>query len=251
MIELACPKCGRGGSIPNQKINSRLVCKKCFVVFHMNTAGRTILGEPNIEAPRAEAQNSTLSSRLPSADDFANLKDSLTSFTPKQLGIGAGALAVLGIAWMIFSQAPESLSDCTTATAIRFAADDLGYLKEIATKDTVDDIVRWFDTVHPKLVKIRSQWKSKEAEVRVMVIDENRKQRSGEAEAFVYPVGSSGSSNALASNGGTSSSPVEPLELKLHWTLDKSGRWRLNGLRTFQLAGGSSPSLAGSPAGEP
>ncbi|MHC5540625.1 hypothetical protein ACYOEI_20600 [Singulisphaera rosea] len=250
MIELACPKCGRGGSIPNQKINSRLVCKKCFVVFHMNTSGRTILGEPNTEVPKSETQTSTLSSRLPSADDFANLKDSLTSFTPKQAGIAAGVVAVLGIGWMIFSQPPESLSDCTTATAIRFAADDLGYLKEIATKDTVDDIVRWFDAVHPKLVKIRSQWKNKETEVRVMVIDENRKQRSGEAEAFVYPVGSAGSGTALASNAGASLGPVEPLELKLHWKLDK-GRWRLDGLRTFQLAGGSPPSLAGASAGEP
>lgn len=46
MIDLVCPHCGRAGSAPEDKVNSRLVCKKCHMVFHLSPSGRATPGEP-------------------------------------------------------------------------------------------------------------------------------------------------------------------------------------------------------------
>ena len=46
MIPMACPSCGRRGSIPHDKVNSRLHCKKCNAIFHMDAAGHVVMGEP-------------------------------------------------------------------------------------------------------------------------------------------------------------------------------------------------------------
>src|SRR5262245_35123227 len=50
MPELSCPQCGRSGNVPRTKLDSRLVCKKCHAVFHMDKAGRVVLGEPHSES---------------------------------------------------------------------------------------------------------------------------------------------------------------------------------------------------------
>ena len=34
------------GTVPRDKAHSRLVCKKCNAIFHMNATGRAVLGEP-------------------------------------------------------------------------------------------------------------------------------------------------------------------------------------------------------------
>ena len=52
MIDMKCPSCGAGGRIPKEKVNTRLVCKKCLRVFHVTSAGNTVLGEP--AAPKDE-----------------------------------------------------------------------------------------------------------------------------------------------------------------------------------------------------
>src|SRR5438105_3804085 len=46
MIEMSCPRCGAGGRVPRNKINARLVCKKCLQVFHLTPGGHAVLGEP-------------------------------------------------------------------------------------------------------------------------------------------------------------------------------------------------------------
>jgi hypothetical protein len=237
MIDLACPKCGRAGQIPREKINTRLVCKKCLVVFHVNTSGRTLLGEPhNVEGPKAETHQHD-GPRLPSFEDFGSLKESMPVVSPKSLLIGLGALVVGGLLFLLMTREPESLGQTATATAERFAADDLAYLKQIATSDTIDDVVRWFDAVHPSLVKSREQWKTSGTKVQVMIVDEDRKQRRGEAHAYIYPAAASshGTSITEAANAVTSTgaATTQPVDLKLLWILDGAGHWKLDGRQTF------------------
>src|SRR5215212_2799528 len=78
MIDLACPNCGRAGSIPREKINTRLVCKKCHVAFHMNTAGRTLLGEPHQEVGKPEVvHHHSDPTRLSTFENLGGIKESL------------------------------------------------------------------------------------------------------------------------------------------------------------------------------
>jgi len=243
MIDLACPSCGRAGSIPREKINTRLNCKKCHVVFHVNTAGRALLGEPHVEPQKPEHHHHEglhLPS-LPSFEGLDGLKDGLPQVSLRSLGVGAAAIAILGGLFMFLTKPPESLADSARRTAERFADDDLTYLKQIATSETIDDVVRWFDTVHPQLVKSRERWKSREANVQVMVIGEDPKQRKGEAQAFIYPAGATSRVSAIAAaadSTATAASPAgqQPIDLRLHWVLDRNGTWRLDGLQTLQAA---------------
>ena len=46
MIEMKCPGCGAGGRAPRDKMNTRMVCKKCLKVFHLSPSGTPVLGEP-------------------------------------------------------------------------------------------------------------------------------------------------------------------------------------------------------------
>lgn len=238
MIDLACPKCGRAGSIPREKINQRLVCKKCLVVFHMNTAGRTLLGEPQADTSKTDSHPHE-GSHMPSFEGLGGLKDNLPTVSGKSLLLGVAAIVVGGGLFMFMTKPPESLAERAKITAERFAQDDLAYLKEIASSDSIDDVVRWFDAVHPQFVKNRAQWKSRDANVQVMIIGEDRRQRRGEAQAFIYPAqGSSHSASiAKAADAATSSgeAPPPPVDLKLHWILE-SGRWRLDGKQTLEAA---------------
>jgi len=237
MIDLACPHCGRAGSIPREKINTRLVCKKCLVVFHVNTVGRTLLGEPSVVVPAKSDTQAHDGRRLPSLEELSGLKDSLPVVTPRSLMIGLGVLVVLGGIFMFVTRTPESLADAATSTAERFAADDLIYLKQAATSDTIDDVVRWFDVVHPQLVKSREQWKASGTKIQVMVVDEDSKQRRGEAHAYIYPAQGSthGTSITEAANAVSSSgaATTQPVDLRLRWVLDRSGHWKLDGRETL------------------
>src|SRR4051794_22207543 len=51
MIDLECPFCGRVGSVPREKANTKLVCKKCHMIFHMSPTGRALPGEPPVPRP--------------------------------------------------------------------------------------------------------------------------------------------------------------------------------------------------------
>lgn len=242
MIELACPSCGRAGSIPREKINTRLTCKKCHVVFHVNTTGRTLVGEPHVEPPKVEHHHHHEGLHLPTFESLDGLTESLPKISPRTLGIGATGCAVVVGLFMFLTRPPESLAVSAQRTAERFANDDLSYLKQIATTETIDDVVRWFDIVHPLLVKNREQWKSREARIQVMVVGEDHGQRKGEAQAFIYPATASTAShvNAIAaaadSTTTTGSSIQQPLDLRLHWVLDRNGTWKLDGQQTFQAA---------------
>ena len=54
MIEMACPRCGAGGRVPRDKMNARLVCKKCLQVFHLKAGGVAVLGEPPVQKDNSE-----------------------------------------------------------------------------------------------------------------------------------------------------------------------------------------------------
>src|SRR5437763_827255 len=101
MIDLACPNCGRAGSIPREKINTRLVCKKCHVAFHMNTAGRTLLGEPHLETAKPETTHHHDGPRMPSLEGLGGLKDSLPAVSIRSLLLGVAAIVVGGSLFLI------------------------------------------------------------------------------------------------------------------------------------------------------
>ncbi|MGZ6057713.1 MAG: hypothetical protein ACXWOV_19350 [Isosphaeraceae bacterium] len=44
MLAIKCPACGAEGRASKEKIQTRLVCRKCLRVFHVTPSGKTVLG---------------------------------------------------------------------------------------------------------------------------------------------------------------------------------------------------------------
>ncbi|WP_422924937.1 hypothetical protein [Singulisphaera sp. PoT] len=247
MLELACPSCGRGGTIPKQKVNTRLVCKKCRVVFHMTPAERTVLGEPLGDVLKVNPKPVEEERRASASEGIENLADNLTggldgfreilkTASPKQLGIAAAVIVVLGIGWTLMNAAPENLTDVTNLAATQFTADDLDSVKAVASSGTAEDVARWYEAVHPRLVKARERWKTNTTHLTVVVMSQDDEKRVGESRAFVYPGPATPAPTTDSSGAASDGSSIQPLELIMHWTLEGS-RWRLNGKQTAQTAG--------------
>src|SRR5579883_3172186 len=128
MVELDCPKCGRGGSIPKKQINTRFVCKKCNAVFYMNPSGRTILGEPPRD-PSAPAPTRPGREELPMEGlDLDRIRESINKL---KLVPTLAVLFVLGLGYLAIAYAfgpPESLADRSMYAAMAVAEGDTNKL---------------------------------------------------------------------------------------------------------------------------
>src|SRR5947209_6580362 len=107
MVELECPKCGRGGGVPKEKVNTRLVCKKCHSVFYVTSAGRTILGEPPLVVSKHETSKGPSVPRMPSLEGMEGLKDSVSSIPVKKLAAALILVLLVGGGWTLLNQPPE------------------------------------------------------------------------------------------------------------------------------------------------
>ena len=94
MIEMKCPACGAEGRAPKDKINTRLVCKKCLRVFHLTPSGRAVIGEPP-QAAVAPVKAVDPTEKIELALNFewlGGIKRVVTS--PKVLAVVGGLLVV-------------------------------------------------------------------------------------------------------------------------------------------------------------
>jgi hypothetical protein len=146
-------------------------------------------------------------------------------------------LAVVGLAWGVISylrRAPEGLDAFATETALALANNDQSYLKTMTTPETQEDLAKWSDLVRPQLESLKKQSPGGELDVSVVVIDQNRKQRTGLVSAFLTPSAGAGGDASVTSRD--SGPRAHPLELPLHWVLDRWGKWRLDGRMTLLSA---------------
>ena len=118
MIDMKCPSCGAGGRIPREKVNTRLVCKKCLRVFHVTSGGSTVLGEPAApkDQPRPAKRSRESASRdtVDRFDDVAasTLEDRLPQIhadDPRRSSVAIVLLSALGY-WLFSRQTIETQS---------------------------------------------------------------------------------------------------------------------------------------------
>lgn len=241
MIELACPSCGRGGQVPREKLYTRLVCRKCHVVFHMDPSGRPVVGEPIIASKdptrrgkEKEGDHHTVfeSIHLPTLDDLTSLKDNFSDGSlPVKPVLGVlGGVVLLWLAFSLISRPAEAVADRAREAMQALANDDLGRLKSFASESTRDDLVRWYDVAHSRLESSRNAWATKATTVQVVVIEENRPDSKGEVEAFIVPSETETQTASVLPSGnskpGTKSAANNgPLGFHLHWVWSGSHWW--------------------------
>lgn len=251
MIELACPSCGRAGQIPREKMNARLVCKKCHVVFHMDPGGRPILGEPHTGSSKDQRKHTNQGEHhsifevfhLPTLGDLTHLGDNLSDYRfPVKPVLGVlGALVVVWVGFSIFSGPPESVADRARTAVEALTHDDLDRLKTYATDKSRDDLVRWYDAAHARLEENRQSWPSKDATVQVVVVEENIKSQRGEVEALIVPAQVPTQSASVIPTGsskpaGKKAGAAGPLAFHMHWVWSGS-HWWLDGRQSLAVIG--------------
>ena len=76
MIPIECPKCGREGHVPPDRLNAKLTCRGCQAVFHLDNTGRMVMGppgDPEKDKNKPHVQYSKPGPAFDSAEAWANI----------------------------------------------------------------------------------------------------------------------------------------------------------------------------------
>ncbi|MDB5352520.1 MAG: hypothetical protein JWN86_3767 [Planctomycetota bacterium] len=152
MIPMSCPSCGRRGNVPLDRLNTRMHCKKCDAVFHLDATGKPVLGEP----PTVKGSKSKTSRPKDEPLDPIGIVAAKLAYTPKPVWMTllvALGLGVLYYGYTLFgsgsSFTKEQEISLKVVTAARAVLDkDLATLKAMATNDSQDEIVKAVEVFH-------------------------------------------------------------------------------------------------------
>lgn len=243
MIEMSCPRCGAGGRVPREKVNSRLVCRKCLQVFHLSPSLHPVMGEPPAQkaAPKERVARERVELELPGLEGFGEKLARIKLPDAKTLGITAGVLLAVAFFWWLFSKKSVEQQSHDLTAAIRRM--DLDVTSAMALPGTEMEAMKWLGDVAKEYVDLKLNLGNLEPGETVSVQENS----DGSAQSLIV----------FSREGATSTGPLsveqaaslEPqsgeakksLELVVYWAKDTWATWRLDGKRTLETATRSSP----------
>src|SRR5947208_1660602 len=141
MIEMSCPRCGAGGRVPRNKLNARLVCKKCLQVFHLTPGGQAVPGEPppSKEASKERAPRERIEFDASALEGLGQKLAKIRLPDAKILGVvGLVLLITAGVAWLLSRESVETRSR-QIANAI--SKGEVGVVIGLAVPGTENDAI--------------------------------------------------------------------------------------------------------------
>jgi hypothetical protein len=158
MIPMACPSCGRRGRVPPDRLNTRMHCKKCDAVFHMDRSGKIVLGDPD-EVARGKKPKKVKSKKEKDLIDLgfsgviASIPKPVRNLLIAVFLVGGLAVAVGPmVRRAIYGNSANSTFDVRTETvAYGFVDEDPGKIQGAAVAGTEDAARQWYDKVRPFL----------------------------------------------------------------------------------------------------
>lgn len=167
MIPMVCPNCGRRGSVPPDKLNARLHCKKCDTIFHMDVSGHIVLGEPGrasgaFTVPGRDSGShgkvgSGVHTRTTTTAQRTELPGIWASLPKTAKGVLVGALAItllwaLGVRLPFGSRTPlpATLEQRIGYVVEAFAYNEPSSLRRIAASGTSGDLSDWLAKLYPE-----------------------------------------------------------------------------------------------------
>jgi hypothetical protein len=241
MIEMSCPRCGAGGRIPRDKVNSRLVCKKCLQVFHLSTSLKAVMGEP---APTKEvAKEKAPRERMELGLELGGLGEKLAKIKLPDLkivGVVAGVLLVIGFFWWLFSK--ETVEQRTQAMANAVRQLDMDTTVALALPGTEMDAMKWLGDIHKEYTDLKLAIGNLEPGVQITV--QPTSDGSSAQSLLVFSREGATSTGPLSVEQAASLEPKSDekkrsMEVVLFWTKDTWQAWRLDGKQTMEKAAGS------------
>jgi hypothetical protein len=236
MIEMKCPACGVVGRVSKDKVNTRLVCKKCLKVFHLTPTGRSVLGEPPqaavtaIKAPREKVELDFGLNVPPWLGRFAKLV-----FSPVVLAVVGGVILLAGGYYAVSVLRGESLQERTMKVARAAVMGDLGALLELTSTDTGEDMLKWYSATRSECDELKGALQTPTPFVEVIV---NKEDTSNGTASVVARINSqeplTGQGGRIPGASVSSFSPNRSIELPLQFTSEGLSGWKLDGKRTFE-----------------
>jgi hypothetical protein len=239
LIDMKCPSCGAGGRIPKEKVNTRLVCKKCLRVFHVTSAGNTVLGEPAAPKVEAKPHPTRESSRHDQAQSFDELtsrlsKVKLPQVQPMTLGLIAGIVLLSSLGyWFVFYK--QSLATRTETIARSILKSDMKTVLDLTAPGTELDTMRWYHDVYKSYLDLKLALAGQEPGISI--------QLPGEVGGGTTRVNLLFSKDGLRFDGSIFNDALTPnpslsrakqsLEVPLFFVKDVFGNWQLDGSKTF------------------
>lgn len=236
MIDLECPFCGRVGSVPREKANTRLVCKKCHMIFHMGPTGRALPGEPPTQRT---ADHGHAHAHAPAAVKESGVSlPSLGDLNSGLLGV-LGVLIVLAVIYLGYSWVGRGGTASLVPVAERMAealkANDLKTIKELAAPESAGEAANWYESARRTADELKKSSSGRDVHVTAVVTDENPARGSGQVEIFLIPTQGVARNQQIATEAGTA---AKSSELTTFWTLS-GGKWWFDAKRTVSGSGGA------------
>jgi hypothetical protein len=242
MIDMKCPTCGVAGRVPKDKLNTRLVCRKCMGVFHLTSTGRVMKGEPPQPAAAAKKAKEDRKSEqsafgLDLSLDVPPWMSRLFGpvFSPRVLAVVGAVLLLVGGYYLVSLLRGESLEERTGKLARAAVIGDLGTLLELTATGTGDDMIKWYTAVRPQCDQFKGLLRTPEPPVEVKINKEDTSTGTAEVVARIN-ADLPGLPPASTSPGAPPSpySTARSIELPLMLTSEGMGGWMLDGKRTLE-----------------
>jgi hypothetical protein len=224
MPEVECPSCGGFGTIPKDKVNDRLVCRKCHVVFHVTPAGRSVLGEPKAEAEAHPHGH-------PHAHGVAKGAGGGFTLSPRTAQIGAGVIAVLVLFYFVgrpLLGGGKSLEATARDLAKQMAAGNNVGVGQMSADDSLSDTNLWYQMVRPILDEMKQ-------DVPDHTLDIALTERGYGRLAIFFGTAHSSERTSAITKAAAAAPSRTSLEVPTYWERDGFGNWRIDGKRTLAV----------------
>ncbi len=239
-IDMKCPGCGAAGRVPRDKINTRLVCKKCLKVFHMSPGGQPVLGEPPAlkNQPKDKVRRESGGGGIELGGSFDDLsqrfsKIKLPKVSAAAVGITVAVIVVAGLGFLLFSR--QSLAKRSELVAKSLLnAEQMKDAIDMSVPETVLDTIRWYSEASKKCGELKVAMGGIEPNVTINILSD------GSTPPAVVVAQFSPEGTRLAGAGVDTFQPTPSLsnassrvEVHLYFVKDSFGNWLLDGTRTF------------------
>ncbi|WP_165245856.1 hypothetical protein [Paludisphaera soli] len=152
MINMNCPSCGAEGRIPKEKVNTRLLCKKCLKSFYLTAEGKIVAGSP------AEVGTPHHHHLIPEAHALDHVEEEVDHWLARlhkavPWAIGAVVLIVLAIGarTLYHASRPLSLEEQAMTIAQALIRGDAATLRDHSVAGSGDAVAEWTEAVRPEL----------------------------------------------------------------------------------------------------
>jgi hypothetical protein len=244
MIPMECPKCGRWGSVPSNRLYVKLNCKKCQAPFYMNSEGDAILGEPPADkvphGKDAKAERKAKEKRE-SVDLIERFRD-ISPAERNKLAIGVGAVVVLCAGLVAYARMPKGdvIRERALYVGAAIADGDRDRVKAASMPNTAGDVDKLFDVIAPK-----GSTPGHASDYQISADYSGGDPRQGAVGLMVTlmprlppgaNIGSAPDPRASKPKDGAAPTGLQMIMLQMQFVRDPNSNWRLDATTTLENA---------------